>query len=91
MTTLEQVKNYMRIDCEDDDPYIESLIDISLIYLDSMVGEAYKIDTKAVKLANLLQLKLINDMYENRSIEIPKNTKQDRMYTSILDKLSNYT
>lgn len=55
-----------------------------------MVGEAYKKDEKAIKLANLLQKKLIVDMYENRSIDIPNNVKHNRIVTSILDKLSNY-
>ncbi|MNP84829.1 hypothetical protein D3C76_1843090 [compost metagenome] len=55
-----------------------------------MVGIFYKADEKAVKLATLLQKKLVNDMYENRNTEIPSNTKQDRIVTSILDKLSNY-
>lgn len=89
--TLGQVKSYLRVDYDEDDAYVESLIDVSLIYIDSMAGEAYKIDEKAVKLADLLQLKLISDMYENRGMDIPQNTKQDRISMSILDKLSNYT
>lgn len=84
--TLDQIKEFIRVDY--DDPYIEELIELSQIYIDSMVGENYKKDEKAVKLAELLQKKLINDMYENRSTEIPTNTKQDRITTSILDKLS---
>lgn len=91
MITLEQAKQYLHIDYEDEDTYIASLIDISLIYIDSMAGEAYKTDIKAVKLAELLQLKLIADMYEQRGSEVPSNTKQDRIAMSILDKLSNYT
>lgn len=88
--TLEQAKNYLKVDYTEDDGDIEDYIEASEIYIDSMVGEAYKIDEKAVKLAELLQKKLISDMYENRSTEIPQNTKQDRIVTSILDKLSNY-
>lgn len=89
--TLEQAKTHLRVDYSDDDGYIATLVDISLIYIDSMAGEAYKTDPKAVNLASLLQLKLISDMYENRGVEIPQNTKQDRISVSILDKLSNYT
>lgn len=90
--TLEKAKEHLRIeiDCSDDDTYITSLVDASLIYIDSMAGEAYKTDAKAMKLADLLQLKLISDMYENRGTEVPQNTKQDRIAMSILDKLSNY-
>lgn len=88
--TLEDVKNYLRIDSEDDDTYLSELLEVSLIYIDSMVGEAYKTDDKAIKLATLLQKKLISDMYENRGTEIPNNTKKDIIVTSILDKLSLY-
>lgn len=88
---LSQAKEHIKVDNNDDDTYIASLTEISIIYIDSMVGEAYKTDTKAIKLADLLQLKLISDMYENRGTEIPQNTKQDRITMSILDKLSNYT
>lgn len=89
--TLEQAKTHLRVDYPDDDIYIDTLIDVSLVYIDSMAGETYKTDEKAVKLADLLQLKLISDMYENRGTDIPQNTKQGRISMSILDKLSNYT
>lgn len=90
MLTLEEAKRYLKIDFEDDDEDIESFIEAAEAYIDSMVGIFYKADENAVKLANLLQKKLVNDMYENRNTEIPSNTKQDRIVTSILDKLSNY-
>jgi uncharacterized phage protein (predicted DNA packaging) len=87
---LEQAKNYLRVDCTEDDADIQAYIEASQIYIDSMVGEAYKTDEKAVKLCEIVQKKLINDMYENRSTEVAQNTRQDRIVTSILDKLSNY-
>ena len=87
---LEDVKNYLRIDSEDDDTYLGELLEVSLIYIYSMVVEDYKTDEKAVKRAILLQKKLISDMYENRGTEIPNNTKKDIIVTSILDKLSLY-
>lgn len=43
-----------------------------------------------MKLANLLQKKLIADMFENRGTEISNSTK-DTIVTTILDKLSNYS
>lgn len=89
--TLDRAKKYMKIDyTEEDEDVITPLIETSLIYLDGMVGEEYKTDPKAVKLAELVQLKFINDMYENRSAQISDNVKQDRIVSSILDKLSNY-
>ncbi|NFO70763.1 phage gp6-like head-tail connector protein [Clostridium botulinum] len=87
--TLEEIKDYIIVDDESDN-LPEELMEISQIYIDSMVGEGYKQDEKMIKLASLLQRKLCVDMYENRSTEVPQNVKQDRITTSILDKLSNY-
>jgi len=85
---LDFLKTYMRIDGNEDDLYLESLIEVSEIYIDSMVGENYKADMKLLKLSSLLQQKLISDMYENRGTQIPSGTKSDRIVESILMKLS---
>lgn len=87
---LDDIKQYLHIDYTDEDTYLNELIEVSQIYIDSMVSESYKTDDKAVKLARLLQKKLINDMYENRGTEISNNTKKDIIVTSILDKLALY-
>ena len=85
---LEEIKNYLRIDYEEDDDLLEDLIEVSEAYIDSCVGTSYKTDWKAMKLANLLQKKLIADMFENRGTEISNSAKKDNIVTSILDKLS---
>lgn len=87
----EKVKAYLRVDFADDDIYIADLIVVSEIYIDSCVGEEYKANEKAMKLAEILQLKLIKDMYDNRGTEIPSNSKKDIIVTTILDKLSNFS
>lgn len=89
--TLEEVKGYLRIDYEDDDDILSELLVVSEEYINSCVGTGYKSDEKAVKLFNLLQKKLIYDMYEKRGTEIANNTKKDIIVTTILDKLSNYS
>lgn len=89
--TLEDVKSYLRIDYEEDDELLTNLIEVSEAYIDSCVGTAYKNDEKAIKLSNLLQKKLIADMFENRGTEISNSTKKDIIVTTILDKLSNYS
>lgn len=86
--TLDEVKSYLRIDYEEDDIFLSSLIEVSEEYIDSCVGTEYKTDEKAIKLASLLQKKLIADMFENRGTEISNSTKRDTIVTSILDKLS---
>ena len=86
--TLEEVKEYVRVDSEDD--FLNELIEVSEIYIDSCAGTGYKTNEKAVKLAALLQKKIISDLYENRSTTVPNKTKQDIIVTTILDKLSSY-
>lgn len=88
--TLEDLKSYLRIDYDDDDATLLDLIAISQNYIDAAAGTAYKNDSKAVKLAEILQKKLVYDLYENRGTEIPANTKKDAIVSTILDKLSNY-
>lgn len=88
--TLDDLKLYLYIDSTDEDTYLTELIEVSQIYIDSMVGEDYKTDEKAVKLATLLQKKLCSDMYENRGTDVQLKTKKDIIVTSILDKLSLY-
>ena len=93
MITLPQAKVYVKadyVDCIEEDRYIDFLIEVSEIYIDMMVGEGYKQNEKAVKLAELVRYKLINDMYEQRSTEVTEKSKNDRLTNSILDKLSNY-
>lgn len=88
--TLEEIKDYCRIDSDEDDSLLTTLIETSEIYINSMVGKGYKSNEEAVKLANLLQKKLILDMYENRSTSVDgaNNIKRDIIVESILDKLA---
>lgn len=90
MVLLESMKEYLHIDFNYEDEYIKSLVEVSEIYIEFMVGTNYKTDNNAVKLAELLQKKLIKDMYDNRSTTVESATKRDVIVTSILDKLSNY-
>lgn len=87
--TLEEIKNYLRIEHNEEDIYLENLIEESLIYIDSCVGEGYKNDLKGIKLCNILQKKLIADLYENRgtTIQIQKFS-YDNITKTILSKLA---
>nr|DAY63744.1 MAG TPA: head tail connector [Caudoviricetes sp.] len=89
MLTLDEIRVYLRVDGSEEDEWLLELIEVSHIYIDSMVGKAYKVDENAVRLASLLQRYLIQTMYEERSINVPSNTKENRIVSSILDKLSN--
>ena len=89
--TLNDVKTYLRIDYDEEDDFLSELLIVSEEYINSCVGSGYKSYEKAIKLADLLQKKLIYDMYEKRGTEIANNTKKDTIVTTILDKLSTYS
>ena len=84
---IQEVKDYIYLDADYEDAFIQELIDVSEIYINSMVGTRYKTDPKLLKLFNIVQKKLISDMYENRSSKVATSTKQDRIVTSILNAL----
>ena len=63
MLTIEQVKKYLRIDFEDDNDFIVSLISASKSYLDNAIG-----NFKESELTKLAQLLLIEHWYENRTL-----------------------
>lgn len=86
--TLEEAKDYLRVDFEADDEFIIELIEIARIYIDSCVGESYKNNTKKKRLSDLLLKKYINDMYSNRSTSISESTKKDYISVTILESLS---
>lgn len=86
---IDEAKEYLRIDFDDEDMFIMQLLDVSELYIDSMAGEGYKKDHKAVRLANVLQLLIISSLYETRSLEV-KEASINKIAHSILDKLSNY-
>lgn len=81
--TLNEVKNYLHVYDDYDDIFINSLIEIVDIYVEKTVGSNYLNNVKLVKLAKILKLKYIEDLYDNHSTEISNNTKQDKMVTTI--------
>lgn len=88
MVSLEDIKRYLRIDYSDDDKDIENMVEVAVIWIDSMVGDSYKTDEKLQNLADLLTKKLVSDLYDNRTFTISSNAKRDYICTAILDKLS---
>lgn len=87
--TLEDIKDYLRIDGTEEDLFLQSLMEVAEIYIDSCVGEDYKKNDKATKLAELLQKKIIADLYENRGTTVD-NIKKDVIVTTILNTLALY-
>lgn len=63
MVDLKKAKEYLRIDYEEDDEFIRSLIAASRIYLENAIGEY-----KSNELTDLAQLILIEHWNDNRSL-----------------------
>ena len=86
--TLDEAKNFLRVDFDYDDLFIKSLIVAARIYIDSCVGETYKTVEKKYKLSNILMQKIISDMYSERSTQVESSTKRDIIFDTILESLA---
>ncbi|MDU1566418.1 MAG: head-tail connector protein [Clostridium sp.] len=88
--SLEEIKVYLNIDLEDSyyDQLLNEYLTASFLYIVKMVGSSWITDEICIKLCKILQKKIIADLFENRTTEIPNSTKRDIMVTSILDTLS---
>lgn len=90
LNNLESIKNYLRIDFDEDNNFLNELILISENYIDACVGTGYKKNEKGLNLAKLLQKKFIAELYENRESNIANNIVRDTITTSILEILNSY-
>lgn len=90
LNDLETIKNYLRIDFDEDDSFLNELILISENYIDACVGTRYKNNEKGINLAKLLQKKFIAELYENRESNIANNIVRDTITISILEILNSY-
>nr|DAE10100.1 MAG TPA: hypothetical protein [Siphoviridae sp. ctGuJ10] len=86
---LNDVKQYISVDFDDDDSLISDEIEIAQIYIDQCCGEEYKTNEKKVRLSSLLLKAIVKFMYENRSIVITQNIKSNNIVTTIMDVLAN--
>lgn len=75
--TLDEVKNYLRVDLEDDDALIQSFMDAAETYLKNATGKEYpEVDSEGNKIEYELEKVYLNLLisywYENRSAA-PRN------------------
>lgn len=90
MISLEEVKQYLRVDFDDDDKLLQNKIIEAEIYINLCCGTEYKKYEDKVKIAKLLIKKIVNDLYENRGLYLEgKKTGYDRVSSTILDILAN--
>lgn len=82
MVTLEQIKNIIRVDTDDDDAYLELLLKAAEEYIIGAVG-AYPDSARA----DILAAFLVSNMYETRSYTIDKEDKKQYIVKSMLVQL----
>ena len=87
------VLTYCRIDPDDLDIYelLEKADDVETAeyFIDSTVGDGYKKDQQALKVAKTLIKRLVNSMHVNRSFEISSSAKTDLITKNLLAKLAS--
>lgn len=69
---LEQIKQFLRVDFDDDDSYIILLIDVAKEYIIDAVG---KYDETSARY-KLLLLNIVSTLYENREYTIDKTNEK---------------
>ena len=62
--TIEQVKDYLRVDGDDDDSIIQTMMEAAKEYIVSAVGEYDEKD----KTAKILFCAIVQNMYDNREL-----------------------
>lgn len=92
MIDIERVKQHLNLDIDTGDTdtvvYLQFLMDTVEQYVDACVGTNYKTVETKDKLADLLKLKLITDMWENRGTSEEGNIKRDRITETIMQSLA---
>ena len=89
--TLEEVKNYLKVDFTDDDQVITDLIMFVESYIDKCTGVDYsKLSDTDKNLYKYLEYKMIYENYENQSefIKGANNLSRSVVVNTILNKLS---
>ena len=86
--TLNYVKNYLKVDFNDDDDYISLLIDVATEYVVDAIGKC----DESIARVKLLMLVIISEMYEKRTFTVDSdstNTKAQYTIRSIINQLQN--
>ena len=78
--TLEEAKNYLRIDYDEDDTLLQSLMIAAIDYLRDAINDFDKKATKEkfIKRAKILVCVLVQDWYDNRE----QKESKDLSYTA---------
>lgn len=91
--TLERVKEYLRIDAGEEDALLEALMKAAEAYLVSAIGgfrAVYEFDEEFASKADLVQLMLTAEYYQNRSND-PRGTDFTYAMRALISQLQLWT
>ncbi len=75
--TLDEVKRYLRVDFDDDDADIQTMMEAAKEYIAGAVGEYDDTQQKA----NMLFLAIVQDLYDNRTLMVTEQQRRRMSYT----------
>ena len=81
--TLEFVKEYIRVDSDDDDNYIKFLLKVAEKYVIGEIGECNQSDERV----QMLMLGIIATMYEKRALTFDKKDGLQYTFNTIIMQL----
>lgn len=95
MLSLDEVKAYLRVTYEDDDPYIKNLIEIAEDYLHDGISdyEAKKVSQRFLRKAKMVKLAIIQQLYDERyyvgQSKLSEDYKLNYVILSMIFQLEN--
>lgn len=91
--TLDDAKNYLRIDYDYDDDFILQCIASATSYMKNAVSDfetLYAGDTSFAKTADQAEMALISEMYNNRDARNDSRSNYSYIVRSMIAQLQNY-
>lgn len=89
MITLDEAKTHLRVDQDDDDAAITSMITTAIAQVENYTGATFSTDAPApVKSAALL---LVGDLYEHREAQTERAMYQNNAFFQLLNPYRDMT
>ena len=87
LVTLEEVKEYVRIDSDEEDNTLSLLIKNAEFYIEDAIIPIEQMSNRKKEKAKLLALVLVSDWYDNRSYNMKTSEKARYSITSLLNQM----
>lgn len=85
--TLEKAKQYLKVDYDDDDELINSMLEAVDLFLMGAITNYEKIKELKLEKLDILILSCLQDFYDNRGFYQEKEYKPNKIIQSIIQQL----